>query len=79
MAVVTAKVVADTPWFGQGDIDANPRPEPSANNTNETDAATKAPAMMAGHDAADWDTEDEATARAYSARGSGDCSIFLFP
>jgi len=72
IAVVTAKVVALTPRPGHGEIDANPRPEPSANNTNETDAATNAPAMMAGQEAAD-------PTRAYSARGSIICSIFLFP
>jgi len=68
IAVVMANAFAVTPWPGQGEIDANPRPEPSANSTNETDAATNAPAMMAGQEAAD-------PARADSARGSKVCSI----
>jgi hypothetical protein len=34
-------------------MDANPKPEPSATRTNVADAATKAPAMMDGQDAAD--------------------------
>jgi hypothetical protein len=53
IAVVTANVVAVTPRPDQGEIAANPSPEPSASNTNETDAATNAPATMAGQVAAD--------------------------
>jgi hypothetical protein len=53
IAVLTANAFAVTPWPGHGEIDANPSPEPSANSTNETDAATDAPAMMAGQEAAD--------------------------
>jgi hypothetical protein len=68
IAVVMANVVAVTPWPGQGEIDANPSPEPSVNSTNETDAATAAPAMMAGQEAAD-------PARADFARVSNVCSI----
>jgi hypothetical protein len=68
IAVVTANVVAVMPWPGQGEIDANPSPDPSANSTNDTDAATNAPAMMAGQEAAD-------PTRAYSVRGSNVCSI----
>jgi len=47
------KVVADTPWPGHGDIAANPRPAPNTKRIKETAAATKAPAMMAGQEAAD--------------------------
>ncbi|MGA2190902.1 MAG: hypothetical protein ABSH33_20480 [Steroidobacteraceae bacterium] len=54
IAVDTVKVVAETPRFGQGEIDANPSPDPTASKTKETDAATKAPAMIAGQDVADW-------------------------
>jgi hypothetical protein len=71
IAVLTANVVADTPWPGQGEIDANPSPEPNVNKTNETETATNAPAMMAAQEAAE-------PARAYSARGSNVCAI-LFP
>jgi hypothetical protein len=74
IAVVIANVVALTPRPGQGEIDANPSPEPSASNTSETDAATNAPAMMAGQEAADPPRADSA-----SARDSNVCSIFLFP
>jgi hypothetical protein len=68
IAVVIANVVAVTPWPDQGEIAANPSAEPSASNSNETDAATNAPAMMAGQEAAD-------SRRADSARGSNVCSI----
>jgi hypothetical protein len=54
MAVVTAKLVSDAPRSGQGDIEANPIPDPSATRTTVLAAATKAPAMMEGHDAADF-------------------------
>ena len=56
MAVVIAKAVIDTPWFCQGEIDAKPIPEPKATNINEAATATKAPAKMAGQDAADLPT-----------------------
>jgi hypothetical protein len=52
MAAVTAKVVPDTPWLGQGDIEANPRPDPKDSNINETDAATNAPENIAGQETA---------------------------
>jgi hypothetical protein len=71
IAVVMANAFAVTPWPGQGEIDANPSPEPSAKSTSETDAATNDPAMMAGQEAAD-------PARAASARASNVCSI-AFP
>src|ERR1700679_3834837 len=53
IAVVTANVVPEMPLPGQGDMEAKPKPEPSANRTRETAIATNAPAMIAGHDAAD--------------------------
>jgi hypothetical protein len=50
MAAVTASDIPEIPLLGQGDTAANPSPEPSANKMSETAAATKAPAMIAGHD-----------------------------
>jgi hypothetical protein len=70
IAVVIANVVAVAPWPGQGEISANPSPEPSASSTKETDAATNAPAMIAGHDAAD-------AAGASSERAPIGCSMAL--
>jgi len=55
MAAVKARDIPEIPLLGQGETAANPSPEPSANNTSETAAATKAPAMIAGQDAADLD------------------------
>jgi hypothetical protein len=72
IAVVMANVLAVTPWPGQGEIDANPSPEPSASSTNETDAATNAPAMRAGQETADL-------ASAVSARDSNIWSILIPP
>jgi hypothetical protein len=53
-AEYTTDFAAET-WFGP-DSDANPSPHPRANKISETAAATKPPAMMAGHDTADLDT-----------------------
>lgn len=53
MPVVTAKVVAEAPLLGQGDMEASPKPDPSANSISETEAATNAPPMIAGHDTAE--------------------------
>ncbi len=53
MAVVMAKVVTDAPRSGQGEMEANPIPEPRAIKMTLAPAATKAPAMMEGHEAAD--------------------------
>jgi hypothetical protein len=58
MAVVMANVVADAPRSGQGEIEANPMPDPRAIKMTLAAAATKAPAMMDGHDAADLGTTD---------------------
>jgi hypothetical protein len=53
IAVITENVVSETPLLGQGDTEARPRPEASANRISETAAATTAPAMIAAHDTAD--------------------------
>lgn len=53
IAAVIVNVIAETPRFGQGEIDAKPSPDPNASRVSETAAATKAPAMIAGQDAAD--------------------------
>jgi hypothetical protein len=67
MAVITVKVIAETPRFGQGEMDANPSPDPRASRINEAAAATNEPAMIAGQDAAD--------AAADSARLQGRCTV----
>ena len=56
MAAVAVNMAAEIPWCGQGEIDAKPSPDPSTNSTTDKDAATKAPAMMAPHDAAEIDS-----------------------
>src|ERR1019366_3201175 len=53
IAVVAANVVAVTPCPCQGETEANPSPAPRASRRSDTDAATKAPAIMAPHEAAD--------------------------
>jgi hypothetical protein len=75
IAVVTVNVVADTPRSGQGEIDANPMPEPSANKTNETPAATKAPAMIAGQEAVDKALAAIDPAPTPAVRASNVCSM----
>ena len=54
MAVVTAKLVTDAPRSGQGEMEANPMPDPNAMRMTVLAAATKAPAIMDGQDAADF-------------------------
>jgi hypothetical protein len=53
MAVITVKVVAEAPRWGQGDTEANPIPAPRATNIRLVAIAVIAPAKMAGHEAAD--------------------------
>src|SRR5665213_1508146 len=53
MAVVTAKVVMPAPCPDQGESAAKPTPEPKEMRIRVADAATKAPAMIDGHDAAE--------------------------
>src|SRR5665213_471981 len=78
IAVVTAKVVAEAPWLGQGETAAKPKPEPSATRMSVTDAATNAPAMIADHDAADFVAAAGNPAAPGSVRVSNVCAI-LFP
>ena len=47
--------VAEAPLPGQGDMEANPNPDPSAIRTMVAAAATVAPAKIAGQDTADTD------------------------
>ncbi|HTB65140.1 MAG TPA: hypothetical protein VK727_02865 [Steroidobacteraceae bacterium] len=54
MAVVTANVVIEMPWPSQGEIEAKPSPDPSANKTSDTETAANAPAMMADQEAVDF-------------------------
>jgi len=54
IAVVTAKLVTDAPRPGQGEMEANPMPDPNAMRRPVLAAATKAPAIMDGQDAADF-------------------------
>src|SRR5580698_310416 len=61
IAVVTAKLVTDTPRSGQGGMLANPMPEPSATRMPVLAAATKAPAIVDGQDAADVGLRDAAS------------------
>ncbi|MGA2777459.1 MAG: hypothetical protein ABSF94_07870 [Steroidobacteraceae bacterium] len=70
MAAVTVKVVADTPRLGHGEIDANPSPDPKASKIEEADAATTAPAAIAGHDAADFARDAAGSAIRLSERDS---------
>src|SRR5581483_2905343 len=53
MAVMTEKLVRETPLEGHGDTAASPSPEASASNMRETEAATTAPAIIAPHDTAE--------------------------
>jgi hypothetical protein len=62
MAVVAANLAADIPCPAHGEIEAKPNPEPSAIRTKVNAAATNAPAMMAGHDAADFPGDAEVPA-----------------
>jgi hypothetical protein len=52
IAVLIAIVVPDTLRFVQGEIEKNSRPCPSPSKKSEATIATKAPAITAGHDAA---------------------------
>ncbi len=54
IAAETVNVVALTPRSAHGDTEAKPSPDPRANNIKETAMATKAPAKIAPHDAADF-------------------------
>ena len=74
IAEVTTNVVAEMPCPGQGEIAANPSPDPSVKNTSDTAAATKAPAMMAGQDTADGDVDCDPNVL---PRPTIDCSIFF--
>jgi hypothetical protein len=47
-----AKVAADAPRFGHGDIAANPSPEPKANSRMENAMAATAPARIAPQETA---------------------------
>ncbi len=53
IAVPVANAAADVPCGAHGETEENPRPAPNESRTRDTAAATKAPANMAGHDAAD--------------------------
>jgi len=53
IAVITVNVVAEAPCPGHGDTEANPKPAPTARSMRDTDAATTAPARIAGHDTAE--------------------------
>jgi hypothetical protein len=55
MAVITVKVVSETPIPAQGETEARSNAEPKANKIKLTEAATKAPQKIAAHDTADWD------------------------
>jgi hypothetical protein len=48
IAVITVKVVAETPELDHGDTEARPKPDPSARRINDDEAAAKAPAIIAG-------------------------------
>jgi hypothetical protein len=74
MAVLTAKVVTETPRSGQGDTDANPIPEPKVIRISVADTETNAPAMMEGHDAADLAGEEEGSAVMTAGPGVIICS-----
>ena len=43
-------VEPDTPIFDPGEIEGKPRPVPNASRMSDSAAATKAPAITAGHD-----------------------------
>jgi hypothetical protein len=58
IAVVTAKLVTDAPRSGQSEMAANPMPDPRARRMTVLAAATKAPAIMEGQDAADFEVSD---------------------
>jgi hypothetical protein len=52
-AVITVNVVAEAPLPGHAETEASPRPDPTAMRINDTEAATNAPAKMAGQETAD--------------------------
>jgi hypothetical protein len=54
-----------------------PRPEPKAKRINDTLVATKAPAMIAGQDAADFPVATNESAPNASGRGYTDPSMIM--
>jgi hypothetical protein len=48
IAIITVKVVAEAPEFGQGDTEASPKPDPRARRIRDVAAAAKAPANIGG-------------------------------
>jgi hypothetical protein len=58
MPATMENVAVDTPAFGQGEIEAKPRPRPSATRITDEDAAATAPPRIAFHEIAE--TEDSA-------------------
>jgi hypothetical protein len=52
-AVMAVKVATEAPFPGHGETEAKPTPVPRATRTNETAAATRAPAKIAAHDTAE--------------------------
>ena len=77
IAAVTAKAAAETPWPAQGDTEANPSPEPSANKTSDTEVATNAPARIAAHDTVEIDFAENSRESASAERGNAVVSIFI--
>jgi len=61
MVLATVKLVAESPWFVQGDADAKPRPAPSVTKIKETETAATEPARMAPHEAAGLDLKRAAS------------------
>jgi len=48
IAIITVKVVAETPKLGQGDTEDRPKPDPRARRIRDVAAIAKAPASIGG-------------------------------
>jgi hypothetical protein len=55
IAIMSVKLAADIPSLLHGEMDANPKPDPSATSSSEAAEATAAPAQIAGHATAEVD------------------------
>src|SRR5690349_8140482 len=77
IAVMIENVVADAPALVHAEIDAKPKPVPSAASRSEIAAATAAPAITAAHETAE--TGDSFPATGWSGAASADCTAMIEP
>src|SRR5580693_5983391 len=67
MAASAVTAPAEAPLPGQGDVEMSPSPDPRTSSSTDAEVAATAPAMIAGHDTADF--EDSLAALALPASG----------